>query len=110
MATIYSTKLIDRAGYGGPLVVLYFVPLTKRTVVRNVTLGIGVNLTPGELVVRAYPSGAAIASLAFPATPERVTLLYETHVVLDHPQGLSIEASGGWSGDFYVSGWELTLP
>jgi hypothetical protein len=110
VSVVYSAKLLVVPAYIGPALIVYTVPAGIRTVVRSVSLSVGVNLGPGSLILRHEPTGAVMESIAALSVGFLTTHTVDAHWVLNAGESLAIETTGGYVGDFYVSGYELTLP
>jgi hypothetical protein len=110
MSTVYSTQLATgKSVTGGPFVA-YTTPSGIRAVITCISLMVGINASPGALLVSAGPDLPVICTYAQEATLAPAGLVQEGRWVLNDGDQITFETGGVWVGDFFVSGFELLLP
>ena len=110
MSAVYSTQLaFSKSVSGGPFTA-YVVPPSYVAVITCITCGVGVNVTPGSGNIYAGPGLCMIYVYAQNATALPVTDTQEGRWVLNPGDEVQVETSGGWTVDFAISGYLLTLP
>lgn len=113
MASVYTTQLVAAQGFSGTASLEYVVAEGYRVVITCVSIQFGLNATPGGGFVYAGPGAPRIVSYAQLATESPAGLVQEGRWALNAGDGIYIETQGTpsvWVGDFFVTGYNLTLP
>lgn len=114
MSAVY-TQFLWRApstDTGGLVVPVFIADSIHRTVATTVSIGIGVNIVPGSATIYA-PGPCAIASIAAQAGDvpiKRTAITQYARWVMAEGDEMFIQTEGGWTADFYCSGFLLSLP
>jgi hypothetical protein len=107
---VYSSQLIVQQGYSGALAFVYAAPAGFVVAVKDITMVVGANAVPGGMYV-AHSTGAKLSWYHDNSVPADV---HTEHLygqwVLDAGESLGIATEGGWTCDFFVSGYVLSLP
>jgi len=110
MAEVYSKQLVNHAGFSGVATAAYTVPAGFVAVIRQMTIAVGANITPGAGNFRGPTLGVLFTFGPAIPTSGLQDAQRSGRWVLNEGESLYIETDGGWIADFFASGYELTLP
>lgn len=110
MAAVYSSQLAVAQGVSGLGGVVYVCPAGTRTVVKCMTVAVGLNALPGRVEVRHEPSGANILDFGLGVGPNYPTTYMLWGMWVLNPGESLYVLTESWTADFFISGYELALP
>lgn len=111
--TVYSQLLGRVASFNSSVpAVLFIADGVHRTVIKCMTIAVGVNITPGSasLIAEGGMYVHSIAAQASDLPTKRSVVSVYGEWVLEPGDGLYTQTEGGWTADFFVSGYLLALP
>lgn len=111
--TVYSQFLGEAVSVNSSVPLpIFTADVVHRTVMKSLTIAIGVNITPGSASIIG-PTGAYLHSIAAQTSDlpvKRTVVTVFAMFVLAPGDTVYYQTEGGWTADFTINGYLLTLP